>query len=185
MRTNGLTPLVGIVVMTIATLLTASVVAAQSAQPPVDSDFARVAQKLKVGDSIVVTTDTGMQIKGRFLNLSPTQIALHVDNLEQQLAAAQVSRIQLRRNGVTLGALIGAGVGIPFGLALKSYAHNEGGSEAGALAFPILVGTGTGIAIDAFLVTPRTLFDRLTSRRATVIPIVGPHTTAVRVAITF
>jgi hypothetical protein len=170
--------------MLVAIVLTGSAVAAQSTQSPVDNDLARLADKLKVGDSIVVTTDTGLQIKARFLDVSAGGIALHVDNLRQQLPAAEVSRIQVRRNGVLLGALIGAGVGVPFGLALKSYAHNEGGSEAGALAFPILVGLGTGVAIDAFLVVPRTVFDRL-SPRATLAPIVTPRTTAVRVAITF
>jgi hypothetical protein len=172
------------VVMLVAIVLTGSAVAAQAPQSPVDSDFARLADKLKVGDPIVVTTDTGMQIKGRFFDVSAAGIALHVDNLQQQLPAEQVSRIQVRRNGVLLGALIGAGVGVPFGLALKSWAHNEGGNEAGALAFPILVGLGTGIAIDAFLVVPRTVFDRL-SPRATLVPIVTPHTAGVRVAIAF
>jgi hypothetical protein len=173
-----------LVVMLVAIVLTGPALAAQSTQSPVDSDFARLADKLRVGDSIVVTTDTGMEIRGRFFDVSAAGIALHVDNVQQQLPAAQVSRIQVRRNGVLLGALIGAGVGVPFGLALKSWAHNEGGNEAGALAFPILVGLGTGLAIDAFLVVPRTVFDRL-SPRAIVVPLLTPHTTGVRVAITF
>ena len=67
---------------------------------------------------------------------------------------------------------------------MKSSANNEGGNEAGALAFPILAGLGTGIAIDAFLVIPRTVFDRL-SPRATLVPVVTPHMSAVRVAIKF
>ena len=180
-----LTAVIRVFAIVVSALLAASAVTAQTTQTPLDTELARIADKLRVGDSIVVTTDTGMQIKGRFLNLSGAGIALHVDNVEQQLPAAQVSRIQVRRNGVTLGALIGAGVGVPFGLALRSYAYNEGGSEAWALSFPILVGLGTGIAIDAFLVTPRTIFDRLTPRRATVVPIVTPHTTGVRVAFTF
>jgi hypothetical protein len=173
-----------VVLMLAAIVLTGSAVAAQGTQATVDSDFARLADKLKVGDPIVVTTDTGMQIKGRFFNVSAGALALHVDHMEQQLPAAQVSRVQLRRNGVLLGALIGAGVGVPFGLALKSWAYNEGGNEAWALAFPVLVGLGTGIAIDAFLVVPRTVFDRR-SPRATFVPIVTPHTAGVRVAIAF
>jgi len=173
-----------IVVMLVAIVLTSSAVAAQGTQSPVDSEFARLADKLKVGDPIVVTTDTGMQVKGRFLDVSNAALSLHVDNVEQQLPAAHVSHIQVRRNGVLLGAVIGAGVGVPFGLALKSYAHNEGGNEAWAMAFPILVGLGTGTAIDAFLVIPRTVFDRL-SARAALVPIVTPHTAGVRVAIAF
>jgi hypothetical protein len=173
-----------ICVFVVAVLVGASPATAQSTQQVVDGDLARAAEKLKVGDTVVVTTETGMQIRGRFLKLSPRGFVLHVNNVERQLPSAQVSRIELRRNGVTLGALVGAAVGVPFGLALKSYAYNEGGSEAWALAFPILVGLGTGLAFDAFLVIPRTVFDRL-SPRATVVPIVTPHTTGVRVAITF
>ena len=173
-----------VLLMVVAIVLTGSAVTAQGTQSPVDNDFARLADKLKVGDPIVVTMDTGMQIKGRFRNVSAGGLALHVDHVEQQLPVAQVSRVQVRRNGVLLGALIGAGVGVPFGLALKSWANNEGGNEAWALAFPPLVGLGTGIAIDAVLVVPRTVFDRL-SPRATLVPIVTPHTAGVRVAIAF
>jgi hypothetical protein len=168
-----------------ALLLGASPAAAQSTQPPVDDEFARLAQKLKVGESIVVTTDTGVEIRGRFLNVSAAAIGLHVNHVDQQLPASQVSRIQVRRNGVLLGALIGAGTGIPFGLALKSWAHNEGGNEAWAVAFPTLVGLGTGIAIDAFLVIPRTVFDRLSPVRARLVPVVTPQKTALRIAISF
>jgi hypothetical protein len=184
MRGEGLTTIYRAMMIAVAIFIAASSVAAQPAQAAPDSDLARFADKLKVGDSIVVTTDTGMQIKGRFFTVSPAGLALHIDNVEQRLPAAEVSRIQLRRNGVLLGALIGAGVGVPFGLALKSWAHNEGGSEAAALAVPILIGLGTGIAIDAFLVRPRTVFDRQ-SPRATLVPIAAPHTAGVRVAIAF
>ena len=158
---------------------------AAEAQTTTGTEFGRLADKLKVGDSIVVTTDTGAEVRGRFLSVSPTGIALNVNDVQQQLPASQVSRIQVRRNGVLLGALIGAGAGVPFGLALKAWAHNEGGSEAGALAIPIAMGLGAGITIDAFLVRPRTVFDRVSSPRLSLVPIVSPQLTAVRVALTF
>ena len=125
----------------------------------VAGDFARLSERLRVGDAVVVTTADGAQVTGRFLKASPTEITLHVKDVQQQVAANQVSRVTVRRNGVLLGALIGAGIGVPFGLALRSYAHNETGNEAWALAFPILVGLGTGVAIDALMVRPRTVFD--------------------------
>ena len=158
---------------------------AAEAQTTTGTEFGRLGDKLKVGDSIVVTTDTGGEVRGRFLSVSPTGIVLHVNEVQQQLPPSQVSRIQVRRNGVLLGALIGAGAGVPFGLALKSWAHNEGGSEAAALAVPIAAGLGAGIAIDAFLVRPRTVFDRVSSARVTLIPLVSPQRAAVRVALTF
>ena len=118
-----------------------------------------MSERLRVGDAVVVTTAEGAQVTGRFLKVSPTGITLHVKDVQQQVAANQVSRVTLRRNGVLLGALIGVGIGVPFGLALRSYTHNEAGNETWALAFPILVGLGTGVAIDAFMVRPRTVFD--------------------------
>ena len=184
MRHRNVTTVSPVCAIAAAICMAASSVAAQPAQVPRDADLARIADKLKVGDSIVVTTDTGSEMKGRFLNISAAGLALDVNNVEQHLGAAQVSRIEVRRNGVLLGAVIGAGVGVPFGLALQSWAHNEGGSEAAALAVPILIGLGTGIAIDAFLVRPRTVFDRL-SPRATIVPLVTPRMSAVRVAVTF
>lgn len=184
MRDRDLRAIPRVFVIAAAIFVAATSAAAQPAQASADSDLARIADKLKVGDSIVVTTDTGSEMKGRFLNISAAGIALHVNNVEQHLSAAQVSRIQVRRNGVLLGALIGAGVGVPFGLALKSWANNEGGSEAAALAVPILVGLGSGIAIDAFLVRPHTVFDRL-SPRTTFGPILAPHTAGLRIAMTF
>ena len=132
---------------------------AQQPSTPTTSDFERLSGKLRVGDSLVVDAIDGTRVAGRLLKVSATEIALHVDNTEKSIDAHQVSRIVLRRNGVLLGALIGAAVGVPFGLALRSYAHNEGGSEALAVSLPILVGLGTGIAVDAFLVHPRTVFD--------------------------
>ena len=154
------------------------------AQTTTGNEFGGLGDKLKVGESIVVTTDAGAEVKGRFLSVSPAGIVLHVNDVQRQLPASQVSRIQVRRNGVLLGALIGAGAGLPFGLALKSWAHNEGGSEAGALAIPIAIGLGTGIAIDALMVRPRTVFERASSPRVMLVPMVSPHRTAVRVALT-
>jgi hypothetical protein len=63
---------------------------------------------------------------------------------------------------------MGAVAGIPFGVVLKAYVHNEGGSEAGALAFPVAVGAGAGLAIDALLVRPRTVFERRVPPRTVV-----------------
>jgi hypothetical protein len=170
-RPSPLKPLL-MVVMASAFVLVTTPALAQSSPPDVDSDLVQLSNKVKVGESIVITTDTGAEVRGRFLSSSATGIALHVNDMPEQLSASQIYRVQIRRNGVLLGGLIGAGVGIPFGFALKSYAHNEGGNEAGALAFPIMVGLGTGVLIDAFLVRPRTVFERAFSTRSRLAPIV-------------
>ena len=119
------------------------------------------------------------------MDLSNVQITVLADDQRREIPADQVTRVQRRRNGILLGALIGAGAGVPFGIALPSWAHNEGGSEAGALLLPIAAGLGAGIAIDAVLVRPRTVFDRAPSTRAQLSVIALPGRVVAQMAISF
>jgi hypothetical protein len=139
---------------------------ARAQAPRADPDFSGLQRHLKAGDEVVVTIQGGTTIRGRVGALSAGQITIVSDHEPQEIPATQVSKIQRRRNGILLGALIGAGTGLAFGFALKTYAYNEGGNEAAALLLPIGIGLGAGIAIDALLVTPRTVYERPPSRRA-------------------
>jgi hypothetical protein len=128
-----------------------------------DTDFAGLSDELRANDSVDVSFEDRMIVRGRVLNLSVDAMTLRTGELTRDLKANQVTRVQRRRNGILLGAVIGAAVGVPFGLALKSYAHNEGGSEGLAVLMPIGVGLGAGIGIDALLVKPRTIYERQTA----------------------
>jgi hypothetical protein len=78
--------------------------------------------------------------------------------------------VQRKRNGVLLGALIGAGVGILPAVAISSYTNNEGGSSAWA-AMPIGVGAAMGVGIDALLSKNRTVYQRNANQRVTLTPL--------------
>lgn len=168
-----------------ALLLAASPAWAQDSSPRVDADFSRLREQLKIGDGVVVSIRGGTMVRGRVVDISNVRIAVLANDVRREIPGDQVTRVQRRRNGILLGALIGAGAGIPFGIALRSYAHNEGGSEAGALLFPIAVGLGAGIAIDALLVRARTVFERVPSTRAQFVVIVGPRRAVAQMAISY
>src|SRR5690606_16753998 len=123
-------------------LLTASWASGQVSGRLPSSDFSSLQERLRAGDEVLVSTGAGPAIRGRMVEVSPVQITVMAGNVRHDIPSDQVTRVERRRNGLLLGALIGAGVGIPFGLALRSYAHNEGSNEAGALLFPVGIGLG-------------------------------------------
>ncbi|HEY1308883.1 MAG TPA: hypothetical protein VGF24_35315 [Vicinamibacterales bacterium] len=176
--------LFGVVLIAIVTCLLGTPNRA-GAQEQAAHDFARLQERLKTNDSVIVTTQDGSRIKGRLVSVSPERIALRTDGTTRDLPADRVSRVKVRRNGVVLGALIGLGVGIPFGIALREYAVNEGGSQAGAMAFPMAVGLGAGIGIDALVAVPRTVFERKSPPQAAFSFVVAPQQAGVRVTMVF
>jgi hypothetical protein len=172
----------------IATALAASVLASPAgAQAPglPDPQFAALATQLSMGDSLTVTDTAGEVVKGRLEALAPEQITLLVDGQRHTVAAARIARVQRKRVGVLLGAVIGAGVGIAAGAALASYADNEGGSQAAAWMFPIGIGLGTGIGIDALVNLPRTVYRRKPAAQVSVAPIIAPGAQGGSIRISF
>jgi hypothetical protein len=173
------------VVLTSALLLIGCPAWAQEAAAQSSRDLAALEQQLKIGDSVIVDTDDGRKVKGRFQGVTDANVVVLRDGVRGEIPAAHIARVQKRRNGIRLGALIGAAVGVPYGLAFRSWAHEYGGNEAGAFAFPIAVGTAIGIGFDAFLVVPRTVYERGHGTRSNVSLVVGPTSTAARVTISF
>ena len=169
-----------------ATLLIATSPAwAQDSGPGSDAEFARLSDKIKAGESVVITTQDGRKVEGRFVDVSLARIAVRRDDEQQELPAPQVARVQVRRNGLLLGPLIGAIAGVPFGAALGSYQSNEGGSAAVAIAMAVGIGAGAGLAIDAALVRPRTVFERKGPSRSALSLVVTPKRTQAEVRIRF
>jgi hypothetical protein len=172
----------------VATALTATVLAsparAQAPERP-DPQFAALASKLSTGDSVTVTDTAGDVVKGRLDALSSEQITVLVDGQRRTVAAARVARVQRKRVGVLLGAVIGAGAGIAAGAALASYAENEGGSQAAAWMFPMAIGLGAGIGIDALVNFPRTVYRRKPVAQVNVAPILAPGAQGGSIRISF
>lgn len=127
------------------------------------SDFASLQATLKAKDQLTLTTVGGGKVKGRMVEVSADRIVLQLKDGPRTVEAPQIEKVQKRKNGVLLGAVIGAVAALPFALALSSYAYNEGADRTIAL-FPIIAGVGGGIAIDAALSSNKTLYERKTGR---------------------
>ena len=145
------------------------------------SDFSQLETTLKQNDQLTLTTDSGTKIKGKLIQASPDQITVKLKGGSQQIPASRILKVQRSRNGVLLGAVIGAGVGILPALALSEYAHNEGGDSAIAL-IPIGLGAAVGIGIDALLSTKRTMYERNPNQRLTLSPVLDRNRVGARVA---
>lgn len=148
-------------------------------------DLVGLQQQLKIGDSLIVDTDKGTEVKGRFQGVTAMDVVVLRNGVRQEIPSTHIVRVQKRHNGVRLGAVIGAAVGFPLGLALRSWAHEYGGNEAGAFAAPIALGTAIGIGVDALLVLPRTVYERGYGIRSNVSLAVSPTSRAARVTISF
>jgi hypothetical protein len=155
-------------------IVIASPALAQDSGSPNDAEFTRLSDKLKAGESVVITTQDGKRIEGRFVDVSVARIAVSHDDERQEVSAQHVTRVQVRRNGMLLGPVIGALAGLGFGLALGSASSNEGGSAGVGVALGVGVGAGAGLAIDALLVRPRTVFARTPEGRSTLSLVVTP-----------
>jgi len=133
------------------------------------TDFAQLQTTVKQNDSIVVTTADGTKVKGKMLELSLDRIVVQMKNGARTVDARQITKVQKRKNGVLLGAIIGAGAMVPVSIAFAEYASNEGSGAAGA-AVPIMLGLAIGTGIDAAIGSNKTLYDRNSKKRVTVSP---------------
>jgi hypothetical protein len=149
------------------------------------TDFAQLHEDLRVGDPVAVTMRDGTTIRGKTVEISDAGLVVLVGGSRTEVPAGQVVRIERRRNGILLGALIGAGAGVAFGLAARSYAFNEGGNEAAAFLLPTAIGLGAGIGIDALLVRPRTVFERPREAAARFGVIIGRGRTGLQMSVAF
>jgi len=135
------------------------------------TDFASLQTTLKQEDDVTLITLAGEKLRGRMVQVSADQIVLSEKAGPRTVSAADIQRVQKRKNGVLLGAVIGAGAMIPVSLALSSYSYNEGGDGSMAIV-PIALGLGAGIGIDAAIGSNKTLYERSSSRTVTVAPLI-------------
>jgi len=149
--------------------------------------FANLTRTLRPGDVLIVTDTNGGRSKGALVELTDTSILIFADGQRRNFPMQDVERIQRRRNGIALGAIIGAATGGAL-FALGS-ALNEGGveadyNEAVALGWTLGLSTAIGIGIDALLVVPRTVYRRPVDGVA-VAPFISPSAAGVRVTVAF
>ena len=84
------------------------------------SSFEELLLKVKPGDTVYVTDDTGRERKAQILDLSSSSLMLSVDGTRQDLSQNNLKRMRQRLpDPVWNGALIGGGVGLAHSLVLK------------------------------------------------------------------
>lgn len=121
-----------------------------------------------VGPSTVyVLDDTGVETAGKLLRLDLDSLVLLVRDTERRFEAARVRRIEKRgdslRNGVHIGALVGAAIGLLSAGISDCPGDDPGGSCPGARAagFALSIGTfaAIGAGIDALAVGRTTWYE--------------------------
>jgi len=148
------------------------------------SDFTALQTTVKQDDKLTVTIDGGSTVTGRLLEISEERIVLKMKNGPLTIAVPKINLVQRRKNGVLLGAFIGAGAMVPVAIAIGEYSYNEGGSSAYAVV-PILAGAGIGMAIDALIPSRQTLYRRTSQNHIGVSPVINRNGVGARIAFKF
>ena len=65
-----------------------------------------------------------------------------------------------RRNSVVVGAVVGLGAGLIFGIPARMLVNDENGDGNSALLTMVGIGVGTGLLVDGLLSVNRTIYRR-------------------------
>ena len=150
-----------------ATLLTATVTCAGMLLFTAGPSFAQAGSlppetlsRLRLRDSVTVDIGAGT-VQGRLVEMAADGLVVANDAGPRRIDASEIDRIERRRKGVLLGALVGAGAGVATAALLCSGSgFGYGCDEAKAYAMMTAIGAGTGLAIDALIDLPRTVYVR-------------------------
>lgn len=133
---------------------------------PKTSSFAELHDFLSIGETVVVTNQTGKTVKGRVLEVSETVLVLRSGQSDLRLAAAEVRRIARRGHSMRNGAIIGLLAGFAAGASLAAAQPCDFtcfSSAGGILAWGSLggaIGTGAGLAVAATLRREDVVFEQ-------------------------
>jgi hypothetical protein len=101
--------------------------------------------KTKAGEEVIVThAGSGVELRGRLVELSSTSLAILVDGQRREIPIDDVLRIDSRKDSLKNGTLIG--LGIFAGLAVLTCPEID---SAGWCAYGIALNAGMGAAIGA------------------------------------
>jgi hypothetical protein len=112
-------------------------------------------------------------------------LTVETDAGEREIPFDQVDRITRTRFGVLLGPIIGAGAGAAFSIPVAMLFHSEGASAARPTASLVALGAGIGLAVDAALNLPRTVYRRDQRARVEVVPGLAPQGGSLALRVTF
>lgn len=138
--------------------------------------LSEVQTRLRVGEAVIVTDDSGATVKGRLVQASGTVLVLRGRAGDLQLDASDVQRIERPRDTFWNGALIGSAVGFAAGALVAAtddcrgagigpcFSDTEGVFYVGGIM--ALMGLGVGVAVDAMVHRERVVFVRTPSGSA-------------------
>ncbi|HMC77376.1 MAG TPA: hypothetical protein VKH34_09590 [Vicinamibacterales bacterium] len=167
-----------------AALLVASCTLGWAQQPGADPAFERMRTKLKPGNRVTIDLQNGSTLAGRFVDAGPGTMTIATVIGDRTLTPAEMLRVQRHRHGVLLGAIIGGGAGLFFGIGTSMILRYEGYDGDGALFGLTALGLGVGIGLDALINIPRTVYSR-PAFRATVGLATNPRRPGVQLVFTF
>jgi hypothetical protein len=138
------------------------------------------------GNRVTVVDSAGGEITGRIAELDASRLSIQTPSGPRNFSQDDVVVVRQRRsdslkNGVVIGAAIGAGLGLASQLTCAEYCPHPGIVTVGMAAW----GAGVGVIADALLKTPTDVFRHGpgTIGSLSVSPIVGLSTAGARFAL--
>jgi hypothetical protein len=135
------------------------------AQTP-DPARTTIERNAMAGDRLTITTRDGVQSKGRLVDVGMDALVLQAADGQRSFAYNDIDRVRRYKNGIVLGLLIGSGAGLVAGLAMRSWANNEGADGDRIFALWLAAGAGVGMGLDALAGSNRTIYRRPADARS-------------------
>lgn len=161
----------------------------------VAASFDELRLKVKAGDTVYITEDTGKsEQKARILDLSASSVAVSIGGVRRDVVESNVSRIRQRlpdsrKNGALIGFLVGAAANTALAKTLASPPEScSGGCVAGSVLFGGGLGALAGLGIDALIQGKKDIYVKGASRssqRVVVRPSVTSQTKSLDISLRF
>lgn len=133
-----------------------------------------IERRSRGGDRLTIDMRQGPTLEGRLVTQAADALVLDTGGHQQSVPFADIDRVRRRRNGVVVGAVVGLGAGLTFGIPARMLVNNENGAGNSALLTMVGIGVGIGVLVDGLLSVNRTIYRRsATSVRFGLAPQIG------------
>ena len=175
-----------ICIAALAVLFTLAASLAFGQQPARSLDELRL--KVKAGDTIYLTDQSGRERRGRLIDLSSAALTVSFDGEARELPESSIRRIRQRQPdplwmGGTIGAAIGGGLGVALASFSEECSHN---STSSGCVGPVLsmagLGAAVGIGVDALIQGRKVIYEG-SGLSVQVRPLVAPGGVGIRVSV--
>ena len=188
-ESSGYTVRLAMVAAIAVTIAMPSLSAAQAPSETPTAAFHELPLLLSLGDRMTVTDDTGRELQGELIDLSPSALSVLVDDTRYDLQETDIAAVRQRRpDSLKDGALWGfmAGAAIISGLMLSSGCSFHPTGVLAAIGVYGGLGAGIGAGVDSAHVGSRVVYDtRGSSRRVSVAPLISRDRKGVAVSLGF